>query len=168
MIVVTWEPVPVEHHHGVIIGYRVTYGAQNGNLTQIQVNANNLSAELQNLETYKLYAIHVAAFTTIGKGPPSHPIVVRSQEGGKKYITQNSEIIILLCSAHIVHKRLRISSLKGGKQGVRGLMVLSRDTGQVFRVLQAHNPTRTELLLRRDDWEQDGYSAAEAIECRFG
>lgn len=47
-------------------------------------------------------------------------------------------------------------------------MVRSRGAELVFRVLQAHNPTRTELVLRRDAWKQDGYSAAEAIECRFG
>lgn len=91
MIVLTWEPVPIEHHHGVILGYRVTYGAQNGNQKQMTVKANNLSAELQNLETYKLYAIHVAAFTIVGEGPPSHPIVVRSQEGGKNTLNKTSE-----------------------------------------------------------------------------
>ncbi|KAL9958573.1 hypothetical protein ACROYT_G035603 [Oculina patagonica] len=81
VIVVTWEPVPTEHRHGIILGYRVMYGAQNSNLQQMTVTANNLTAELQNLEMYKLYAIQVAAFTVVGEGPPSQPIVVRSQEG---------------------------------------------------------------------------------------
>ena len=59
------------------------YGAPNGQLQQMNIDANNLTAELQNLEKYKLYAIRVTAFTVVGEGPPSHPIVVRSSEGGK-------------------------------------------------------------------------------------
>ncbi|KAJ7382731.1 hypothetical protein OS493_033016 [Desmophyllum pertusum] len=79
-IIVTWEPVPAEHHHGIILGYHVMYGAQNSKLQQMTVNAYNLSAALPNLEKYMLYVIAVTAFTSVGQGPPSPAIVVRSQE----------------------------------------------------------------------------------------
>ena len=83
-LIVTWEPVPVDHRRGVILGYQVMYAAQsNGNQQQLSVNAPSLSVKLQNLETYTLYNITVAAFNAAGQGPPSPAIVVRSQEGGK-------------------------------------------------------------------------------------
>ena len=86
-IVVTWEPLPLEHRNGIILGYSITYVAQNGGTQQSMiVNASSLSAELQNLRQFMLYAINVAAFNTAGKGPPSQPVVVRSPEGGKTHL----------------------------------------------------------------------------------
>lgn len=83
-LIVTWEPVPVEHRLGIILGYHVMYAAQNGGTQQeMRVNAFNLSTELQNLQKFKLYDIKVAAFNIAGEGPPSPVIVVRSQDGGK-------------------------------------------------------------------------------------
>ena len=85
ILIVTWEPVPVDHRRGVILGYHVMYAAQsNGNQQQLTVNAPSLSVGLQNLETYTLYSITVAAFNAAGQGPLSVAIVVRSPEGGKE------------------------------------------------------------------------------------
>jgi len=41
----------------------------NGNQQQLTVNAPSLSVGLQNLETYTLYSITVAAFNAAGQGP---------------------------------------------------------------------------------------------------
>ena len=83
-VIVTWKPVPVDHHQGIILGYHVMYVVQtSGHQQQITVNAPSTSVELQNLQKYTLYNISVAAFTTAGQGPPSPAIVVRSEESGK-------------------------------------------------------------------------------------
>ncbi|XP_078344750.1 uncharacterized protein LOC144630294 [Oculina patagonica] len=81
-LVVTWQPLPLEHRLGIILGYRVMYELQNSNNQQIvTVNAFNLSVALQNVLEGKLYDIKVAAFNSVGEGPPSPTIVVRSREG---------------------------------------------------------------------------------------
>lgn len=81
---VTWQPLPLQHHRGVIQGYSVRYTAQNtGEQQQIVACVSILSAELQNLTMSTPYSITVAAFTVAGKGPSSPVIVVRS-EGGKQ------------------------------------------------------------------------------------
>lgn len=83
-LIVTWQALPLEHRLGIILGYRVMYEAQNSNhLQEMTVHAFNLSAELENLPEGILYNITVAAFNSVGEGPPSLPIAVRSREGGK-------------------------------------------------------------------------------------
>ncbi|XP_022790788.1 protein sidekick-2-like, partial [Stylophora pistillata] len=92
---VTWQPVPLEHRNGKIIGYRVVYGTQGGLQQNVTVNVTTLSVVLGNLHTYTLYDIHVAAFTVIGGGPLSDAITVRSQEGGSREFVFSSYWLIL-------------------------------------------------------------------------
>ena len=82
---ITWQPVPLEQHNGIILGYRVVYGTQGGLHKNVTVNVTTLSVALGNLQTYTLYHIRVAAFTVIGDGILSDAITVRSQEGGRLY-----------------------------------------------------------------------------------
>ena len=80
-----WQPPPLEHRYGIILGYHVMYEVQNsGHLQNMTVNAFNLTAELQKIQKGRLYDIKVAAFNSVGEGPPSSTIVVRSREGGKQ------------------------------------------------------------------------------------
>lgn len=84
---VTWNPVPVDHQRGIILGYHVMYASQTTGPVihhKMTVNASTVTVELPNLEFYTFYRITVAAFTIAGQGPPSPAILVRSKEGGKK------------------------------------------------------------------------------------
>lgn len=87
VIIVTWQPVPVQHRLGVIQGYKVMYTPQtNGNPMQKTVSTCNLSVVLDDLEINTLYSITVAAYTRVGQGPSSQPVVVRTKEDGKTVI----------------------------------------------------------------------------------
>ena len=84
-IIVTWEPVPVEHRLGAIQGYKVIYTAQStGQQKVLTVNRHVLSTELPNLLIYTLYNIQVLAFNSAGESPTSLTLAVRSAEDGKK------------------------------------------------------------------------------------
>lgn len=85
----TWQPPPLEHRHGIILGYHVMYEVQNSNHPQnMTVNAFNLTAELQNIQKGKVYDIKVVAFNSVGEGPSSPTIMVRSPEGGKRNLVK--------------------------------------------------------------------------------
>lgn len=87
VIIVTWQPVPVQHRLGVIQGYKVMYTPQTiGNPIQKTVSTCNLSVVLHDLEIYTLYSITVAAYTRVGQGPSSQPVEVRTKEDGKRVI----------------------------------------------------------------------------------
>ena len=56
----------------------------NGNPMQKTVSTCNLSVVLRDLEINTLYSITVAAYTRVGEGPSSQPVVVRTN--GKRVI----------------------------------------------------------------------------------
>ena len=58
----------------------------NGNPMQKTVSTCNLSVVLDDLEINTLYSITVAAYTRVGQGPSSQPVVVRTKEDGKTVI----------------------------------------------------------------------------------
>ena len=61
------------------------YEAQNSNYPQeMSASAFNLSAELQNVQRGRLYEVKVAAFNSVGQGPASPLVVLRSPEGGEE------------------------------------------------------------------------------------
>ena len=63
------------------------YEAQNSrSLQEMIVSAFNLLAELQNIQRGRLYEVKVAAFNSVGEGPPSPLIALRSPDGGKQII----------------------------------------------------------------------------------
>lgn len=65
------------------------YEAQNsGHPQEMNMSAFNLSVELQNVQRGRLYEIKVAAFNSVGEGPPSPLIVLRSPDGGKRNLIE--------------------------------------------------------------------------------
>ena len=86
-ILVMWDQVPADQRNGIIIGYTITYQSQlendNGNF---QVDGSVRQRELPNLKEYVNYKITVFAFTAIGSGPPSHPIVVTTDQDSKLFV----------------------------------------------------------------------------------
>ena len=80
---VSWEPLPLEHRHGIILGYNIKYVPQKGGDSQTTiVYSPSLSTELQNLKQGILYVIEIKAFNSVDEGPSSRATVVRSPEGG--------------------------------------------------------------------------------------
>ena len=83
---VTWGDVPPTDQNGIIITYEVEYipledfdGAIGKNITNVLV----LSVILMRLQAYVNYTISVRAYTSVGAGPYSDPVIVLTNEDGK-------------------------------------------------------------------------------------
>ena len=81
-ILVTWGEVPADKQHGDIIHYTVIYEKKEGG-TEKRKTVTTRTAELKDLEKYTEYSIKVLAATIKGDGPPSDPIIVRTDQDGK-------------------------------------------------------------------------------------
>ena len=77
-ISVLWEMVPLISQNGIIIAYEVLLEPG------IVRNSSNLNVTIEDLNVGTIYKVSVRAFTDIGPGPPSSPIVtVRTLEDSK-------------------------------------------------------------------------------------
>uniref|UniRef100_A0A3Q1GEZ4 Sidekick cell adhesion molecule 1b n=1 Tax=Acanthochromis polyacanthus TaxID=80966 RepID=A0A3Q1GEZ4_9TELE len=82
-ILLTWSPLPQAHKNGVILGYKVLYNQKDSeDLPSVQVaeGEGSVSLLLGGLHKYKVYKLQVLAFTRIGDGPPSNPVLTRTKE----------------------------------------------------------------------------------------
>lgn len=76
-IPVTWQPIPIEHTNGFIIGYTFSYwlisiGREKIDKPMVHVRrltGQTLSLELNNLEMFAKYGIEIFGFTKKGNGP---------------------------------------------------------------------------------------------------
>ena len=83
-ILVEWDEVTEDKHHGRIQYYTVIWKRVQGESPQeTDVDASRQQFELTNLVKYTEYSIQVLAATRIGKGPESNPIVTRTDEDSK-------------------------------------------------------------------------------------
>lgn len=84
-IIVIWDEVPEDKQHGDIIYYTVMYKnvtqGQYKSVKVVPISGNFL--ELKGLDKYTFYDIKVSAATTVGSGPQSNLIKVRTDEDGK-------------------------------------------------------------------------------------
>lgn len=46
----------------------------------------NLLLLLKDLKKYTMYVLQVLAYTQMGDGPPSNPILLRTKEDGRKFL----------------------------------------------------------------------------------
>ena len=82
---VTWQPIPSDHVHGIILRYHIKYWRRdkaNDNVSMVTVNSTELHAELKGLGKYKEYSIQVAGSTVVGLGNYSEPVFVRTEQDG--------------------------------------------------------------------------------------
>jgi hypothetical protein len=87
---VSWDPPPAEHSNGRIVYYKlqiVENGRSDSEAAVITLNAT--SFVLDELKRWTEYRIWVLAGTSVGDGPPSFPITVRTHEDGTYIITQH-------------------------------------------------------------------------------
>uniref|UniRef100_T1JIN9 protein-tyrosine-phosphatase n=1 Tax=Strigamia maritima TaxID=126957 RepID=T1JIN9_STRMM len=82
MIVIHWDEP--EEPNGQVMGYKV-YFTTNSNqpLTAwtVQTVDTNQLTTISELQSHTIYTIRVQAFTSIGPGPPSTPVQVKTQQG---------------------------------------------------------------------------------------
>ena len=87
---VTWASVAAVHQNGMIVSYRVSYQAVGGSFIDgtkrdKQVVGASNQADLTGLEAYVDYNITVYASTSVGEGPSSISIAVKTTKAGKTF-----------------------------------------------------------------------------------
>ena len=86
----TWASVAAVHQNGIIVSYRVSYQAVGGSFIDgtkrdEQVAGASNQADLTGLEANVEYNITVYASTSVGEGPSSISIVVKTAKAGKRF-----------------------------------------------------------------------------------
>lgn len=103
---VSWQPPPAESSNGRIVYYKlhcVESGRSDSEASVTKLNTTSIT--LDELKRWTEYRIWVLAGTSVGDGPPSYPIVVRTLEDGtnmkKLYTIQNK-----MTRKHIFNKKV--------------------------------------------------------------
>lgn len=83
-IIVHWGVVPQQHRNGHILGYRTCYHkASDPPSSKLCVPTYALSNHLGSLKPYTPYYITVIAYTNVGDGPSSKPLLVWTDQFGE-------------------------------------------------------------------------------------
>ena len=84
VIRVSWDPVPVIDHNGVITQYEVEYNqttfSEVSMYNTTTVNSTTLMVDLTGLEEDVMYSIRVRAYTSVGAGPYSVVVTATTNE----------------------------------------------------------------------------------------
>ena len=96
-IEITWEPVRLIDQNGIITQYEVEYVASMfSTIAQAQSTLPSLlMITLTGLEEYVQYSIRVRAYTAVGAGPFSQPVVATTLEDGEN--PNECHYIIISC-----------------------------------------------------------------------
>ncbi|XP_056136412.1 protein sidekick-1-like [Lampris incognitus] len=82
-ILLTWSALPQTHRNGVILGYKVLYKEKESTSppsAEVLEGEGSLSLLLGALKKYMPYTLQVLAYTRMGDGPPSSPILLRTKD----------------------------------------------------------------------------------------
>ena len=85
---VMWDEVPPIDQNGVIMAYEITYTPLKNFTGVIGINSTNvsgsdLSVSLVGLQEYVNYSIQVRAYSIVGPGPYSNPVIQITLEDSK-------------------------------------------------------------------------------------
>ena len=91
IITASWQLPPADSRNGIIIGFKLFYkkrGSAGAATTLTMNNGTALSRDVAGLDIYTEYEFEVLAFTSVGDGPRSSPVVVvRTMKDGKNFKT---------------------------------------------------------------------------------
>ncbi|KAM9770293.1 protein sidekick-1-like isoform 2-T2 [Menidia menidia] len=82
-ILLTWSAPAPAQRNGRILGYKVLYNEKDSEgppSVQVTEGEGNLSLLLRDLKKYTVYKLEVLAYTRMGDGPTSSPILLRTKE----------------------------------------------------------------------------------------
>ena len=88
IITASWQLPPADSRNGIIIGFKLFYKKRGsaGLATTLTINNGTaLSKDVTGLDIYTEYEFEVLAFTSVGDGPRSSPLVVRTMKDGKSF-----------------------------------------------------------------------------------
>nr|XP_029134655.1 receptor-type tyrosine-protein phosphatase S-like [Labrus bergylta] len=166
-LLVSWRPPPLKSQNGDLAGYRVRYqvvGLSDGSsddgepMEEPTVPANEEQMLLQRLEKWTQYSISVSAFTVVGPGPESEPLICRTDEDVPGAPPRRVEVEVLNSTALKVMWR----SLTPGKQHgqIRGYQV------HYVRVENGESrglPLIKDVMLADAQWETDDTAEYEMV-----
>ena len=91
IIAASWQLPSADSRNGIIIGFKLFYRKRgsSGKATTLTINNGTaLSKDVNGLDIYTEYEFEVLAFTSVGDGPKSSPLmVVRTMKDGKNFKT---------------------------------------------------------------------------------
>nr|XP_046227677.1 protein sidekick-1-like isoform X2 [Scatophagus argus] len=82
-ILLRWSALPLAQKNGVILGYKVLYSEKDSEgppSVQVAEGEGNTSLLLALLQKYTVYVLQVLAYTQMGDGPLSNPVLLRTKE----------------------------------------------------------------------------------------
>ena len=87
-IYVTWKIIPGPFQNGIIRSYKIAFKLNDSSKTwkTTSVDSQKLRVVLGNLEYYTLYDVKVAGETSLGLGPYSAPVSIRTDAHGNQML----------------------------------------------------------------------------------
>uniref|UniRef100_A0A8C7P786 protein-tyrosine-phosphatase n=1 Tax=Oncorhynchus mykiss TaxID=8022 RepID=A0A8C7P786_ONCMY len=168
-LLVSWRPPPVESQNGALAGYLVRYqvvgafvegggGGAGEPMEEPAVPPRDGQVLLQKLEKWTQYRVTLAAFTEIGPGPESEPLLCRTDEDVPGAPPRRVEVEVLNSTALKVMWR---SLLPGRQHGqIRGYQV------HYVRVENGESrglPLIKDVMLADAQWETDDTAEYEMV-----
>ncbi|XP_033940621.1 protein sidekick-1 isoform X1 [Pseudochaenichthys georgianus] len=82
-ILLKWSPLPQAQKNGIILGYKVIYSEKDSEgppSVQVAEGEGSVTLILSGLKKYTVYELQVLAYTRMGDGPQSGPLLLRTRE----------------------------------------------------------------------------------------
>lgn len=86
IVTASWELPPVDSRNGIITGFKLFYKKKTvlGSFTMLRIDNGAIHDKtVIGLDKYTEYEFLALAFTSIGDGPKSSPVVVKTMKDGK-------------------------------------------------------------------------------------
>ncbi|XP_060088861.1 receptor-type tyrosine-protein phosphatase S isoform X3 [Heteronotia binoei] len=161
-ILVSWRPPPAESQNGVLDGYSVRYRALDSEDVELR-EVNNIASTtnqilLESLEKWTEYRITVTAYTKVGPGPESPPVVIRTDEDVPSAPPRKVEVEVLNSTAIQVFWRSPVQNRQHGQ--IRGYQVhyVCMENGEAKGL-----PQIKDVMLADAQWETDDTAEYEMI-----
>ncbi|KAH0625838.1 hypothetical protein JD844_034149 [Phrynosoma platyrhinos] len=161
-ILVSWRPPPAESQNGVLEGYSIRYRALDSEDMELR-EVNNIPPTtnqilLESLEKWTEYRITLVAYTVVGPGPESSPVIVRTDEDVPSAPPRKVEVEVLNSTAIQVFWR---SPIRKGQHGqIRGYQVhyVRLENGEANGL-----PQIKDVMLADAQWETDDTAEYEMV-----
>ncbi|XP_041430062.1 protein tyrosine phosphatase receptor type D S homeolog isoform X12 [Xenopus laevis] len=125
-ILVSWLPPPVEKQNGIIIGYSLKYAGVDADDIKpheiLGISSETRQYLLEQLEKWTQYRIIVIAYTDVGPGPESSPILIRTDEDVPSGPPRKVEVEAVNSTSVKVSWRSPVANKQHGQ--IRGYQVL--------------------------------------------
>nr|XP_015220898.1 PREDICTED: receptor-type tyrosine-protein phosphatase S isoform X4 [Lepisosteus oculatus] len=161
-ILVSWRPPPADSQNGALAGYSVRYqavGGEDSNPKEVtDIPPSTSQVLLEGLEKWTQYRVSVVAYTSVGPGPESEPVTIRTDEDVPGAPPRKVEVEVINSTALKVTWR----SLQPGRQHgqIRGYQV------HYVRVENGESrglPLIKDVMLADAQWETDDTAEYEMI-----